>query len=51
MGREKEGNSQVKELIEYWMQRLKFHLCALTLGHREEVVRTELHYDKWITQT
>lgn len=51
MEREKEGNSQVKELIEHWMQCLKFHLCALTLCHGEEVVRTELYYDKWVTQT
>lgn len=44
-------HSQVEELIKHRVQRLKLHLCALTLGHREEVMRTELHYDKWVAET
>lgn len=46
-----DGYSQVKELIEHRVQRLQLHLCALTFGHWEKVVRTELHYDKRVTQT
>lgn len=50
--KKRRGNDdlQVKELVEYWVQRLKFHLRALTLGHREKVMRAELHYDERITQ-
>lgn len=32
------------------MQRLQLDLRALTLGHGEEVVRTELHDDKRVAQ-
>lgn len=44
-------DSQVKELVEDRVQRLQFDLRALTLGHGEEVVRTELHDDKGVAQT
>lgn len=40
---------QVEELIKNWVQSFELHLCALTPGVREEVVRTKLHYDEWIT--
>lgn len=44
-------HSQVKELVEDRVQRLQLDLRALTLGHGEEVVRTELHDDKGVAQT
>lgn len=42
---------QVEELIKNRVQSFELHLCALTPGVREEVVRAQLHYDKWITET
>lgn len=49
-GREKRY-AQVKELVEHRVQGLQFHLRALTLGQREEVVGTELHDDERVAQT
>lgn len=43
-------HSQIEELIKYWVQGLELHLGALALGHGEEVVGTELHDDKGVTQ-
>lgn len=44
-------HSQVKEFVEDRVQGLQLDLRALTLGHGEEVVRTQLHDDKWVAQT
>lgn len=43
-------DSQVEELVEDRVQRLQLDLRALTLGHGEEVVGTELHDDKRVAQ-
>ena len=43
-------HSQVKDLIKYWMEGLELDLGALTLGHRKEVIGTQFHDDKGITQ-
>lgn len=44
-------DSQVEELVEDRVQRLQLDLCALTLGHGEEVVGAELHDDERVAQT
>lgn len=49
--RKTESDSQIKKFIKHWVQCFQFHLRALTLGHGEKMVRTELHYDEGVTQT
>jgi len=42
--------SQGEEFVEDRVQGFQFDLRALALGHREQVVRAELHDDERVTQ-
>lgn len=42
--------SQVKKLIKNRMQGFELHLGALTPSRGEQMVRTQLHDDKWVAE-
>lgn len=42
--------SQVKKLIKNWVQGFELYLGALTPSRGEQMVRTQLHDDKWVAE-
>lgn len=42
--------SQVKKLVKNRVQGFELHLGALTPSHGEQMVRTQLHDDKWVAE-